>query len=182
VLVTLFRAIGQLSRDDLPTRPGHAAWPTATPLAQSLGGDRLQLALLPVDGSEGRADVVTAWEDVFLPPRPVWLRQATPLTPPAGELALEGAGLVVSAIKPAMEGGAIILRCYNTVAENVEGRWRLPFAAASAARVRADEREPQALALENGGRAVSFTAGPFGIVTVLLNLTGAAPAGRPASV
>ncbi|HEX6105013.1 MAG TPA: hypothetical protein VFZ26_05475, partial [Gemmatimonadales bacterium] len=48
LLVTVLRAVGRLSRDDLPTRPGHAGWPTATPLAQSLGPDRLQFALLPL--------------------------------------------------------------------------------------------------------------------------------------
>src|ERR1044072_316063 len=37
ILVTLLRAIGDLSRGDLPTRPGHAAWPTAIPAAQCPG-------------------------------------------------------------------------------------------------------------------------------------------------
>jgi len=33
LLLTLLRAIGDLSRADLPTRPGHAGWPTAIPAA-----------------------------------------------------------------------------------------------------------------------------------------------------
>ncbi len=37
VLVTLLRAFGELSRDDLPERPGHAGWPTPTPAGQCLG-------------------------------------------------------------------------------------------------------------------------------------------------
>src|SRR6266480_6540829 len=32
LLVTLLRAVGELSRGDLPTRPGHAGWPVSTPL------------------------------------------------------------------------------------------------------------------------------------------------------
>src|SRR5207302_309911 len=31
LLFTLLRSVGELSRGDLPTRPGHAGWPTATP-------------------------------------------------------------------------------------------------------------------------------------------------------
>src|SRR5207247_1382289 len=40
LLVTLLRAVGELSRGDLPTRPGHAGWPTSTPLAQCPGRTR----------------------------------------------------------------------------------------------------------------------------------------------
>jgi mannosylglycerate hydrolase len=175
LLITLLRAIGELSRSDLPTRPGHAAWPAPTPLAQSLGAERLQLALLPLgDGAPDPAAIAAAWEDVFLPLRPVWLRQATPLALPAGELVLEGAGLVVSAIKPAEDGAGVILRCYNGTADPVPGRWHLPFIASTALRVRADEREPEPMALEDGGRAVGFIAGPRAIVT--LYLTWAPPA------
>src|SRR5207244_1035300 len=36
LVYTLLRSVGELSRADLPTRPGHAGWPTATPLAQCL--------------------------------------------------------------------------------------------------------------------------------------------------
>jgi mannosylglycerate hydrolase len=170
LLITLLRAVGQLSRADLPTRPGHAAWPSATPLAQSLGPDRLQLALLPLGGGDAgsAAALAEAWEDVFLPLRPVWLRQATRLAVPAGSLTLEGQGLVLSAVKPAADGGGVVLRCYNATATAVEGRWRLPFAATSASRVRADERAPEPLPLDDGGRSVRFRAAPRAIVTVAL--------------
>jgi mannosylglycerate hydrolase len=169
LLVTLFRAIGALSRNDLATRPGHAAWPAPTPLAQSPGADRLQLAVVPLDGGGADAASLPAeWEDAFLPLRPVWLRQATPLSLPEGELTLEGAGLVLSAIKPAEDGTGIVLRCYNASADTVRGCWRLPFVASSALRVRADERQPEPAPLEPGGRAVRFIAGPRAIVTLHL--------------
>ena len=38
LLVTLLRCVGELSREDLPTRPGHAGWPTPAPGAQCRGG------------------------------------------------------------------------------------------------------------------------------------------------
>jgi hypothetical protein len=47
IYLTLLRSVGELSRAGLPTRPGHAAWPTATPGAQERGRHRLELAIAP---------------------------------------------------------------------------------------------------------------------------------------
>ena len=81
--VTLLRSVGALSRGDLPTRPGHAGWPVPTPLAQCPGHDRLQLAFCTVTDAQvaQTANLSALWEDLFLPVRPVWLRQASPLNP-----------------------------------------------------------------------------------------------------
>src|SRR5207248_727068 len=81
LVYTLLRCVGELSRGDLPTRPGHAGWPTATPLAQCLGQSRIDLALAPVSQAElERGDVLPAlWEDAFLPLRGFWLRDAVDL-------------------------------------------------------------------------------------------------------
>jgi len=65
--VTLIRSVGQLSRGDLPERPGHAAWPIATPLAQEHGRHVIDLAVVPVTAkvleSPERLEVV--WEAAF---------------------------------------------------------------------------------------------------------------------
>ena len=46
--MTLIRAVGDLSRNDLATRPsGHAGPPVATPAAQCLGLQRFELAFEP---------------------------------------------------------------------------------------------------------------------------------------
>jgi hypothetical protein len=45
--LTLLRSAGELSRGGLPTRPGHAAWPVATPEAQERGAHRFELAIAP---------------------------------------------------------------------------------------------------------------------------------------
>jgi mannosylglycerate hydrolase len=168
LLVTLLRAVGRLSADDLPARPGHAGWPMATPEAQSQGSDRMQLAIVPIAASDLAAGSALPglWEDVFLPLRGVWLRQATPLAVPELDLRLEGEGLVLSAVKPAEAGGAVMLRCYNATARPVSGGWRLPFSGSAAWWVRADEREPRELLLRDGGRLIPFDAGPHEIVTV----------------
>ncbi len=165
LLVTLLRCVGQLSRNDLSTRPGHAGWPTPTPGAQCLGRERIQLALTPV----GTGDIAALWEDAFVSPRAIWLRQASPLDPAAIDLRLEGDGLVFSALKPA-EGDArrLVFRCYNATGSRVEGRLVAGTALGSVERTLADEREGERLALEAGGTGVRFTAGPYEIVSLLL--------------
>jgi alpha-mannosidase len=171
LLVTLLRCVGELSREDLPTRPGHAGWPTPTPEAQCLGRERLQLALAPVTASdlERATPVVELWEDAFVPPRAIWLRQATPLTPPAIDLELEGEGLVFSSLKPAEgDGRRLVFRCYNASGESVEGRLLTYSALESVEQTRADERKGRRLAVEEGGTEVRFTAGPYEIVTLAL--------------
>ena len=173
LVVTLLRCVGQLSREDLPTRPGHAGWPTATPGAQCLGRERLQFALAPVTAEDIAlgAPLAGLWEEAFLPPRAIWLRQATELDLPAPDLRLEGEGLVFSSLKPAAAGLGVVIRCYNATGGEVEGRIELGAPIAAAARVRADEREPQPLALGARRTSIRFDAGPHEIVTLLLTPT-----------
>lgn len=45
--LTLLRSVGQLSRDRLAPRPGHAAWPVATPGAEEPGMHRVDLLIAP---------------------------------------------------------------------------------------------------------------------------------------
>ena len=170
LLVTLLRAVGDLSRADLPTRPGHAAWPTAIPGAQCLGSSRIDLAIAPVSTSEvERGDVLPQlWEDAFLPLHGLWLRDAATLTPAPVNIALEGSGLVFSALKPAQIGSPMVLRCYNATSRKATGAWRFGNGVKTAHRVRADEREAVALVLEQRGNIVRFVAEPHEIVSILV--------------
>ena len=170
LLVTLLRAVGDLSRADLPTRPGHAAWPTAIPGAQCLGSSRIDLAIAPVSTSEvERGDVLPQlWEDTFLPLHGLWLRDAATLTPAPVNIALEGSGLVFSALKPAQIGSPMVLRCYNATSRKAAGAWRFGNGVKTAHRVRADEREAVALVLEQRGNIVRFVAEPHEIVSILV--------------
>jgi alpha-mannosidase len=170
LFVTVIRAVGQLSRSDLPNRPGHAGWPTATPLGQCLGSDRLELALAPVSELDlARADRLQAlWEDAFLPVRPVWLRDAAAPLGSEDGITLEGKGLIVSAIKPPASGAGVVVRCYNGLNEPTSGRWRFGIPRSAAVRVRADEREPRPVPLIEGGRVLPFDAAPAEWVTHLV--------------
>ena len=170
LLVTLLRAVGDLSRSDLPTRPGHAAWPTAAPGAQCIGKTHIDLAIAPVSASDlERGDAVPQlWEDAFLPLYGMWLRDAATLTLAPLDIALEGSGLVFSALKPAQIGSPMVLRCYNTTDRKTAGAWRFGNGVKTAHRVRADEREAVALVLEQRGNVVRFVAEPHELVSILV--------------
>jgi alpha-mannosidase len=175
LVITLLRAVGELSREDLPTRPGHAGWPVATPDAQCIGSDRLQLAIAPITRTDLDSGTVLPglWEDAFLPVQAVWLRQATPLTVEPIDVTLEGDGLVFSSVKPSEHGQAMVLRCYNATGQPTAGSWRFGAPVTSAHRARADERQLHEIRLGDAGRFVPFHAGPHEIITIMVAL------GRP---
>jgi alpha-mannosidase len=177
LLITLLRCVGQLSREDLPTRPGNAGWPMPTPGAQCIGRERIQLALAPVTGRDLElvAPLARLWEDAFVPPRAIWLRQATELSPPSIEVRLEGEGLVFSSLKPAERSDRpedgdrrIVFRCYNATGAEVGGHLYLGAPVARVERVRADEQEPSPLPLDDSHSSLRFTAGPHEIITLLV--------------
>lgn len=168
VAVTLLRAVGVLSRHDLPERPGHAGWPADTPGAQSIGpfGARLALALHGPDSPAVRDDIERLADDVLLPITGESLRSNLADTGVHAGLELEGDGLAFSAAAPAQRDGWMVLRCVNRRGERVRGRWRLNRAVAEANRARLDETPLEALDVT--GNSVAFEAAPFEIVTVLL--------------
>ena len=172
LLFTVLRSVGQLSVGDLSTRPGHAGWPVATPLAQCHGPDRLQLGIAPITQTELESGTALAelWEDLFLPVRAVWMRQASPLSPAAIDVRLEGYGLVFSGLKPAEQGEAMVLRCYNATGKPTAGLWHFNQPVSSARRARADEAGLHDIRLGDGGRIVPFHAGAHEIVTIMVSL------------
>lgn len=168
VLVTLVRAVGELSRNDLPERPGHAGWPAPTPGAQCLGSFSAAFALLlhgpripaTVDRIERVAD------DVLLPLVGETLRSALAVPAPVAGPELIGEGLAFSAFKESEDGEWLVARCFNLLDQPVAGAWRLPFEIREAAIARLDETVLERL--EPDGDTVRFTAGPRAMVTVLL--------------
>jgi mannosylglycerate hydrolase len=174
LLVTIIRAVGQLSRADLPTRPGHAGWPVATPLAQCPGRERLQLVIVPVTQAEvdSKTTLSELWEDLFLPIQPIWLRQASPLSVPSIDVRLEGPGLVFSALKPAERERVMAFRCYNATPKPVAGSWQFSVPVRGAHRARADEQPLHEIRLGEGSRSIPFHAAPHEIVTIMVTLAG----------
>jgi alpha-mannosidase len=168
VAVTLVRAVGALSRVDLPERPGHAGWPAETPLAQSLGPYEAELAvaLHGPDTPRQRDAVERMADDVLLPLVGETLRSNLVGAHAAGGLELVGEGLAFSAALPAREQGWLVLRCVNRSDDAVHGTWRTHSAIAEARLARLDETPLAPLDVDP--HAVSFDAPPRAIVTVLL--------------
>ncbi|HET7601500.1 MAG TPA: glycosyl hydrolase-related protein, partial [Gemmatimonadales bacterium] len=167
LLFTLLRSTGELSRSDLPERPGHAAWPTSVPGAQCLGASTTHLALLPCGPAEADDAVrmMTAWEEAFLGPHVCWYRGRS-ASAPAVSAELVGHGLMASAVKPAEQGTGLVLRAVNMLDQEVSGAWRLAPPPTEAWLVRADESRLQPLPVE--GSAILIRVGPRAISTILV--------------
>lgn len=168
LLLTVLRAVGVLSRDDLPTRPGHAGWAQPIPQAQCLGPDAIDLALLPLGRADARdgAGLFAAWEDAFLPAKAWWLPATVAAGPEIDGVELRGGGLVVSAVKPTDDDGdGLVLRCVNLASRRVRGHWHFARPRTEAWRARADEHAQVAVPLVDGGRTLQFLADPGAIVT-----------------
>ena len=168
IIVTLVRAVGELSRNDLPERPGHAGWPSPTPGAQCLGPFAARLAIMPHGARDaGCIDAIERVSDDFLCPlRGFTLRSALRLSAPVEGIELVGQGLSFSTAKQSDDGEWLVLRCVNLRDEAVDGEWRLPFEPTMARLARLDETVIGDATLS--GHAVGFTASPREILTILV--------------
>jgi len=167
VALTLLRAVGELSRNDLPERPGHAGWPARTPGAQELGRFRGRFAIFlhgvrddrTIDAIERTAD------DVLHPLAGHTERGMLGVPHPTSGVALRGAGLALSAIKTSEDGAWMVLRCVNLTEHDVSGEWVLGAPVREARHARLDETPGEPIAVHD--RVVRIAASPRAIVTVL---------------
>ena len=169
ILMTLLRAFGQMSRDGLPERPGHAGWPTPTPEAQCLGPFQARLGVFPVEEPELDAPerIERMAERFHARPLALMRRSLLAIPGPVAGPSLVGNGLVFSAMKPAESGKGTVLRCYNALPARAGGEWRVPWPVASAELVRLDETPLAPLEVSREG-VIRFDAPPRAVVTVLL--------------
>jgi hypothetical protein len=167
IAVTLTRSVGELSRRDLPERPGHAGYPVPTPLAQARGPFEAGFAFL-LHGPRGAATVdriERLADDALLPLEGgPWRTAVDPPSAVAG-VTLEGAGLACSAVKESEYGDWLVLRCVNLWDAPAAGAWRLE-GITEACLARLDETPLASITVGDG--AVRFEAPPRGIVTVLV--------------
>jgi alpha-mannosidase len=168
VLVTLLRGCGELSRADLPERPGHAGWPTPTPEGQCRGPFQARLAVLlhPPSALDDLGPIEAAAEAFLAPPWAVMRRAllSIPAAVPGPEL--RGDGLVLSAVKPAEQGARVVLRCYQSRAVEGRGACSVPWPVRAAVRCRLDETPLAPLDVREG--VVRLEVPAHGITSVLL--------------
>lgn len=168
VALTLLRAVGELSRNDLPERPGHAGWPSSTPDAQQPGPFSGHFAIL-LHGARDDATIARIERtaaDVLHPLFGRTVRSATALPESTSGVTLEGDGLALSAIKPSEDGEWMVLRCVNLTERTVDGGWSLGAPAREARASRLDETPGDIVGIQ--GRSIAFTAAPRAIVTILV--------------
>jgi alpha-mannosidase len=168
LFVTLLRAVGALSRNDLPERPGHAGWPAPTPRAQSIGPLAARLALLLHGGRD--TDTIDLIErtadDALLPLEGRTLRSALKVPQALVGVELEGKGLAFSTLKESEDGEWIVARCVNLIDESVDGRWQFGIPIREARLARLDETPLDSLTPQ--GNTVHFQSPPRAVVTILV--------------
>jgi alpha-mannosidase len=168
VLVTILRACGQMSRGDIPERPGHAGWPTPTPDGQCRGPFQARVAVMLHDRAalDDRAAIEAVAEDFLAPPWAVMRRPLLAMPEPTAGPVLEGAALAFSAMKPMDDGKGVVLRCYNPGSEPRAGAWRVPWHIGRASLCRLDETAGTTLVAEPG--PIGFEAGSREVVSMVI--------------
>lgn len=168
IAITLVRAVGELSRSDLPERPGHAGWPAPVPGAQCPGAFGANFAVwFHGAWSEEVVSIIERMvQDVLTPVTGTLNRWLLDTPPDAGGLTLHGRGLVFSAARESEDGDWLVLRCVNVFDRAVTGRWEVAGGLREARASRLDETPGAPIPVE--GAAVAFEAPARGVVTILV--------------
>ena len=125
IAVTLLRAVGWLSRDDLLTRHGGAGPSFPAPEAQCQGKYVFNCSIVPHSGRWERTGIhrLVSEHSVPLKGKVVPVQRGT-LLPELSFLSVEPANLAVTALKKAESGNAVVVRFFNTTGRKVSGRIR----------------------------------------------------------
>ena len=167
LLVTVVRAVGWLSREDLISRPEPAGPGLPTPSAQCLGPIEARLSMIPGGHARAAADAELGLDAVVAGPQPL-------IEPGHAGLTVEPASLLLSACKPAADGDGIVVRLLNPTHESTVTRVRVGFEMASVEPVRLDESpiETSATEVEVDGREIRFEVGPHALRSIRIRPAG----------
>lgn len=160
--VTLLRAVGWLSRDDLTSRPEGAGPALETPGAQCLGEHELELALLPLAGPDPWAALMREADLFAAPPR----ARAVARAPAPASWLHAPEPLVMTSLTRAAHGGGLLVRLWNPSPRDVEGSLTLGFSPREAHEVRLDETRLRTIEL--AGSTVPLSLRPQEVRTVEL--------------
>jgi len=158
IALTLIRAVGDLSRNDLATRPsGHAGPPVATPGAQCIGRHRFEMAFEPHGPAPGAAALVASARAHNIPPLVVIARRPErtgALTRSFLRVATGAGDMVFSALKQGENRATIIVRLFNPDDEEAHAILRMDAPVHEAFAVNFLEERQERMAVENGAIAV----------------------------
>jgi mannosylglycerate hydrolase len=165
--LTLMRCVGWLSRDDLPTRKGHAGPNLAVPEAQLPGTRRFQYSVIPHTGSWR-----TGYPEACAYARGSRAVSTTlhpgPLPPEARLIQADEPAFALSAIKTTEQGEGLLIRGYNLEAEARRVHLTLGPPFHRCWRSRLDESRGAELPRGSDG-SVTFEAAPHEIVTLIFS-------------
>jgi alpha-mannosidase len=156
IAITLLRAVGFLSRNDLPERKGHAGPALATPSAQCIGEREYRYCVVPLGGALTLPRAVREIREWLSPP---WIDRG----PEAARsfYSIDGDAVIQPSALRAGPGGAIVARLFNPTRESASATLRFARQALDARAV--DLREGE-LALGNTGLDSVRTASPPDVV------------------
>ena len=170
IALTLLRAVGDLSRNDLATRPsGHAGPPVATPAAQCIGRHVFEMAFEPRGYPPAPAEMVASARAHVLAPRVAIAIKPSgsgPTTRSFLTVDRTAGGAVLSALKHAEDRGATVVRLFNPDDHEARATVRMDAPIAEAFAVNLLEERQAPIAVENG--AVALRLGPHQIQTIEL--------------
>src|SRR5690606_20008981 len=154
--LTLLRAVGWLSRDDLACRPGHAGPGRPTPNAQCLGPAAFEYSLIPFGGESFGLDEAAHAAYAFTAPLHATTSEVSQgsLPPELQFVTLEPAAWVLTALKPAESGEGIVVRFYNSHGGAVSGRVEFGLPVADVTPVNLLEEPVELPGMRAEGRAV----------------------------
>jgi alpha-mannosidase len=170
--LTLLRCTGLLAGENLITRPGgKAGWHRETPDAQCPGEHTFRYAVTPMTGEEfdARSFVNEEAERFHLPVLPVRRKNPSPPEPPEGLVSVRPRRLTVSAVKQAEDGDGIVVRLYNTTAEQIPAEVYSHVPLRRASRVRLDERDAGAIEVVHS-HTVPVSLGPGQVQSIRLTM------------
>ena len=161
IAITLIRAVGDLSRNDLATRPsGHAGPPVATPGAQCLGLQRFELAFEPRGAAPLAGELMASARAHNIPPRVTTARLSSgigPLTRSFLRLDRRAGDVVLSALKQGEDRSSTILRLFNPGDEEAVATLNVDAPIAQAFAVNFLEERQAALTVDAGRIALRLT-------------------------
>jgi len=168
--LTLLRAVGWLSRDDLLTRPYNAGPSLKTPGAQCKGSLTFEYSIIPHSGSWLSSGSYKEARGFNVPMKAVQTgRHGGTLPSAMSFITVQPDSLIITAVKKAEEDQTLILRFHNITGEPVEGRvsLRRPLKAAWLTSL---NEEPERRLTPDAEGGLTLTVQPHEIVTLKLML------------
>jgi alpha-mannosidase len=164
IALTLFRAVGDLSRDDLTTRKGHAGPGLPTPGAQCLGPHEFRFAFVPRAAPPLSEELYALARAFLSPPRILSACGGDGRLPASRSFLRVAGGGVLSALKIADDGARIALRWFNPADTEDRVSVTVPEGTTTVHLADLSERDRVACPVHDG--RVSVVLGPHRIRTM----------------